>query len=131
MEMKNPVRFTKCSDPTRTMDDPRAVWTTEMADDVWKYFRLDCCSPGTADSLDEFYFKDYVQMYYCWRSCVYEDKMSAEDDGDWDRDPYNYLMYYIVDEPQGKDKHGHDVVVQHEYPVKVYKRHGKIFCKYL
>lgn len=69
-------------------------------------------------------------MYFYWRGSVQMDKMIAQDEGDPNRDPYNYLMHYVVDEPS-KDRQGRDIIVEHEYPVKVYRRHNKIFCKYI
>ena len=129
MRMENHVTIYELYEGQK-IDNPNAYWKDRVVTDLWKYFRLECCSPDTSDALEEYNFRTYKEMYYYWRSSVQCDKWDAIADGDRDRDPYNYLMYYVVEKPE-KDHLGRDVVCEYTYPVKVYKRNNKIFCKYI
>ena len=130
MDIKNHVIIYELYDNGKRPDDPNAYWKDRTVTDVWEYYRLECCSPGTTDALEEYNFRPFSDMYHYWRGSVQSDKWIAQDEGDPNRDPYNYLMYYVVDKPS-KDRQGHDIIEETGYPVKVYKRNNKIFCKYI
>lgn len=130
MDIKNHVIIYELYDNGKKPDDPNAYWKDRTVTDVWQYYRLECCSPGTSDALEEYNFRTFSDMYFYWRGSVKTDKWLAQDEGDPGRDPYNYLMYYVVDEP-AKDHRGRDIIEERIYPVKVYKRNNKIFCKYI
>lgn len=118
------------ADPKRLITDEKAVWNSKKIEAGNDYFVTECCPPGCFDSIEEYCYKTFVDMYYHAKALVYDDKMDALEDEDYDREPYTYKMYKVHLDFM-ENKNGVEYYEENRYPVKVYKYGGKLRCKYI
>lgn len=118
----------KCIDKVRPMSDTNAVWHNVEVKEQNKYFLMECC-PAGCDSIEDYTYTCYTDMFYHHKALVEDDKaIAAEEQIEYE--PYEYPMYYIV-ETLIEEKNGCKYYEENRYPVKAYKYRVVIRCKYI
>ena len=111
------------------MTDTNAVWHPVEVGEREKYFVMECCPAGCFDSIEEYTYENYTEMYYHHKALVEDDKQRAAEE-DMEYEPYGYPMYYVID-TFIEERNGCKYYDEKRYEVKTYKYRGVVKCKYL
>ena len=119
-----------CLDKNRPITDINAYWSDKKEEVGLTYFLTECCPPDCDDSIEDYIYTNYTEMYYHKLAMIADDRAIAIDEDDPDREPYSYNSYLVKLEFMEK-KGDIEYYNEYKYPVKAYKYGGKIKCKYI